>query len=145
MRRASLERSFSFGHLKKMKWFTTLEVVTAVFLKTEIFCNVMLYPWKKISPNFEGKGCCHLQGLAVHEEQPFGKISFFRHSHLYDLDLSFGTAIPLGPLGEQDGSTIFWEMLGHTLRKMRHPIPEDLNLQSNLISIRRVWWLLQCF
>jgi len=36
-------------------------------------------------------------------------------------------------------------MSGQTLRKMRHPIAEDLNLQSNLTTIRRVWWLLQCF
>jgi len=55
-------------HLKTTKWFKTLEVVTAVFLKTEVFCNVMLCASKKICQNFEGKVCLHLQGLAVHEE-----------------------------------------------------------------------------
>jgi len=51
-----------------MKWFKTFEVVTTVLLKTEVFCNLMLCASNKISPNFEGKSCLHLQGLAAQGE-----------------------------------------------------------------------------
>jgi hypothetical protein len=59
-----------------------LEILTAVLLKIQIFCDVMLCHWGYSSSRFKGSRCLHLQGQAVNIVTPT-----MQHNNPEDLNL----------------------------------------------------------